>query len=196
MEQKLDKTYWDARYSNNEIQWDLGYASPPLKEYIDQLQSKDLRILIPGAGNAYEAEYLLEKGFNNITVVDISPIAIEAVKKRLEKYDPSHFTLVCEDFFDHNGLYDLVLEQTFFCAIDPQLRSYYADKVYNNLDIKGKLAGVLFNRDFEGGPPFGGSPIEYEQTFKSLFEIIKMEEAYNSVQPRKGNEVFIIMQKK
>jgi hypothetical protein len=47
---------------SNETGWDLGQVSPPLKAYIDQLTDKNLRILIPGCGNSYEAEYLLEKG--------------------------------------------------------------------------------------------------------------------------------------
>src|SRR5690349_19849911 len=129
MEQKPDQEFWNKRYADNEIQWDLGYPSPPLKEYIDQLEDKNLRILIPGAGNAYEAEYLLEKGFTNVTIVDISELAVAGAAKRFQKFPSENYKLIHEDFFYHNGLYDLILEQTFFCAIDPQLRGYYADKV-------------------------------------------------------------------
>ena len=52
------KEYWINRYKEERTGWDIGYPSTPLKEYIDQLQDKNLRILIPGAGNGYEAEYL------------------------------------------------------------------------------------------------------------------------------------------
>ena len=52
------KNYWTNRYSKAKTGWDIGYPSTPLKTYFDQLENKDLRILIPGAGNAYEAEYL------------------------------------------------------------------------------------------------------------------------------------------
>ena len=32
---------WDNRYLNNDIGWDLGEISTPLKVYIDQLENKE-----------------------------------------------------------------------------------------------------------------------------------------------------------
>ena len=58
---EFTEEYWTNRYQNNDAAWDLGAPSGPLKEYIDQLNNKELHILIPGAGNAYEAEYLFDK---------------------------------------------------------------------------------------------------------------------------------------
>ena len=72
----LGETYWNNQYEADATGWDLGTVSPPLKEYIDQLTNKDLRILIPGCGNTYEADYLLQKGFTNITVIDIAPALV------------------------------------------------------------------------------------------------------------------------
>ena len=63
MTEFLSADYWNERYLNNASQWDLGAVSPPLKKYIDQKLNKDLAILIPGAGNSYEAIYLMEQGF-------------------------------------------------------------------------------------------------------------------------------------
>ena len=53
-----ERAYWSKRYKEERTGWDIGFPSLPLKTYIDQLENKDLKILIPGAGNAYEAEYL------------------------------------------------------------------------------------------------------------------------------------------
>ncbi len=44
----------------------MNQASPPLKSYIDKLKNKNLKILITGCGNAYEAEWLLQNDFNNV----------------------------------------------------------------------------------------------------------------------------------
>jgi len=55
--------YWENRYQNQQTGWDIGEISSPLKAYIDQLEDKSIKILIPGAGNAYEAEYLFLNGF-------------------------------------------------------------------------------------------------------------------------------------
>ena len=69
----LNKAFWDNKYTNEKLGWDIGYISTPLKSYIDQLADKNLKILIPGAGNGYEVEYLFNSGFTNIHVVDIIP---------------------------------------------------------------------------------------------------------------------------
>ncbi|MFT7344682.1 MAG: hypothetical protein ACI9XP_001269, partial [Lentimonas sp.] len=58
MENNLDEFYWSERYKNLNTQWDIGRVSPPLRAYFDQLTDKSARILIPGCGRAYEAEYL------------------------------------------------------------------------------------------------------------------------------------------
>ena len=79
----LNESYWDDRYKNNNTGWDLGMVSPPLKSYFDQLEDKELRILIPGGGNSYEAEYLFSKGFPNIYVVDLSRTVLERFQERV-----------------------------------------------------------------------------------------------------------------
>jgi len=191
--QTLDDAYWSSRYQQKQTGWDIGGASGPLTHYIDQLSNKDLRILIPGCGNAYEAAYLLEKGFRNITLIDISKTLVEDLQK---KFGEQRIRILHGDFFEHTGQYDLVLEQTFFCAIDPQHRSHYATKMNSLLAPGGKLAGVLFNRTFEGGPPFGGNVAEYTSHFENLFEIKIMEPCYNSILPRKNAEAFIRLAKK
>ena len=188
--ENLNADYWDARYQNQQTGLDLGEVSSPLKNYIDQLDNKTLRILIPGAGNSYEAEYLSQQGFKNITVVDISPSLIQKLKQKHK--DNTSLTFLCEDFFEHSGTYDLILEQTFFCAIDPSLRGDYAKKVSELLSPTGKLVGVLFNCEFEAaGPPFGGNIEDYLKLFDEYFNHISMQVCYNSVAPRMGREVFV-----
>jgi methyl halide transferase len=62
----MDNNYWNTRYLEEQTGWDIGYPSTPLKEYIDQLTNKSIRILIPGCGNGYEGEYLHQNGFTNV----------------------------------------------------------------------------------------------------------------------------------
>ena len=40
---KMNKEYWENRYQNNEIGWDVGKITTPLKEYIDQVENKNLK---------------------------------------------------------------------------------------------------------------------------------------------------------
>lgn len=79
---KHDGQYWDNLYLNKDTGWDIGYPSPALKEYIDQLSNKDQSILIPGCGNSYEAKYLLEKKFTSVTLIDISPLLTASLEKK------------------------------------------------------------------------------------------------------------------
>ncbi|MDW8297358.1 MAG: SAM-dependent methyltransferase [Raineya sp.] len=190
----LNEDFWTQRYQNQQIGWDIGYISTPLQSYFQQLTRKDLRILIPGCGNAYEAEFLVKNDFQDITLVDISGFLVENLKKRFQEYP--QVRIYHSDFFQHVGEYDLIVEQTFFCAITPDLRALYAQKMYELLAENGKLVGVLFDREFEQSPPFGGSRAEYINYFQPYFNFKVFETCYNSIPPRAGSELFMILQKK
>ena len=192
---KLNKAFWDNKYINEKLGWDIGYISTPLKNYIDQLANKNQKILIPGAGNGYEVEYLLNRGFNNIYVVDIAQQPLDNLKNRIPNFPEDR--LIHMDFFElQESNFDLILEQTFFCALDPSLRGTYVIKMNNLLRENGKLAGLLFDFPLtEKGPPFGGDINEYKNLFFEHFKIKTLVRAYNSVKPRDGNELFFIFEK-
>ena len=192
---KLNKEYWEERYRQQLTGWDIGYVSTPVKTYIDQLEDKNIRILIPGAGNSYEAEYLYKNGFKNVYVIDIAKSPLQNFKVRLPLFPDEQ--LIEGDFFDLNMKFDLIIEQTFFCALNPMARKDYAQKVYNLLNKNGKIAGLFFNFPLtEEGPPFGGSKNEYLVYFEPLFKIKVFEVCYNSIKPREGTELFFIFEKK
>lgn len=186
------KTYWDTRWQQGETGWDIGYASPALIEYMQQQPDKNAAILIPGCGNAHEAAALLDLGFTNITLIDISEIAVNRVKERFG----NRVKCICIDFFDLQGSYDFILEQTFFCALLPELRDNYVRKMAALLRSNAILTGVLFSSEFsEPGPPFGGTKQEYEKLFSKSFELLTLEPCYNSIPPRQSNELFIEFKK-
>ena len=191
----LNPKYWQNRYETNDIIWDAGKITTPLKKYIDQLEDKSIKILIPGCGNGYEFEYLTNKGFNNSFVVDYAQNPIDNLKKRIPHCNPNH--VIHSDFFEHKGSYDLIIEQTFFCALNPELRAKYVQKMLSLLSPNGKLVGLFFQFPLtEVGPPFGGSKEEYLKLFSIDFEIKTIQTAYNSIKPREGNELFFIFTKK
>jgi SAM-dependent methyltransferase len=189
----LDGDYWDTQYQHNTTGWDLGQVSPPLKSFVDRLSNKNSTILIPGCGNTYEAEYLLEQGFTNVTVIDIAPTLVAALQAKFG--DNPNIKVICGDFFEHQGKYDLILEQTFFCALPPSLRQKYVWKMHQLLADEGIFAGLLFNRNFEAGPPFGGNKEEYENLFQKAFHFQQLAVASNSIAPRAGSELFIEFKK-
>ena len=162
----LNKNYWESRYNESNTGWDIGYASTPLTVYFDQLSNKNLEILIPGAGFGHEALYLADKGFKNITVLDISSIPLSKIKNSLP--DPALVTCIEEDFFQHK-------------LLKPGGK------------LAGVLFNFPLN---EQGPPYGGSYSEYQNLFSEYFSIKTLEPCYNSIKPRQGNELFFIFESK
>jgi thiopurine S-methyltransferase len=186
----LNEDYWDSRYHEKTTGWDVGYISTPIKEYIDQIKDKKLKVFIPGGGNSYEAEYLHDRGFNNVFVVDVAKTPLLNLQKRVPDFPLDH--LIQQDFFKLEMEFDLIIEQTFFCALLPGLRPDYVEKMSQLLRRNGKLVGLLFDDPlYTDHPPFGGNKEDYKTLFKPYFEIDIMALCYNSVPERKGKELFI-----
>jgi len=194
----LDATYWQQRYANGQTGWDAGRITPPLQEYFAQLGSPDARrILIPGAGRAYEAEYLHRQGWSNVWVADLAPEPLHDLQQRVPDFPAEHLLLA--DFFqlEPNPGFDLIVEQTFFCALDPALRPAYARQCAHLLRPAGTLMGLLFDTEFsQPGPPFGGSRAEYQPYFEPYFTFRHFATATNSLVPRQNRELFICLKKK
>tara|TARA_R110002012_G_scaffold312248_1_gene522772 strand:+ start:350920 stop:351501 length:582 start_codon:yes stop_codon:yes gene_type:complete len=191
----LSESFWDTRYKNQDTGWDLGKVSLPIKTYVDQLEDTSLKILIPGAGNSYEAEYLFKNGFKHVFIADLSKTALENFKNRVPNFPDTNLLHI--NFFNISEAFDVIIEQTFFCALNPSLREAYAKKIHNLLNSKGKLVGLLFDKPLnEDRPPFGGSKKEYATYFKPYFDFDIFEASYNSMPSRKDSELFIKLQKK
>jgi len=188
------REYWDAENEKLKNGWDIGYVSTPLRDYFDQLTNKDLRILVPGAGAAWEAEHLHKSGFHQVFMLDFSPVIVDKFLSRYPDFPTGQ--VFCEDFFNHQGSYDLIVEQTFFSSLLPEQRAAYVNKVNELLADQGKLVGLFFNHEFNfNGPPFGGTPETYRALFEGKFEMEHFATSYNSIKPRRERELFMLLKK-
>ena len=193
--EKFSSEYWNQHYTQNRTGWDIGYISTPLKAYFDQLEDKNLKILVPGAGNAYEVEYLFHKGFTHTHLLDFSDQSILNFLSRCPDFPVDQ--IIKQDFFEHDGQYDLIIEQTFFSSIPPAKRHLYSQQVNNLLKPGGKLVGLLFSHEFEfEGPPFGGTETAYTNLFSEYFIIEFLDISNNSIKPRRNREFFMKLRKK
>lgn len=187
----LTPQYWQNFYDQKDTQWDIGHISTPIKAYVDQLTDKNLKILIPGCGNAHEAAYLYTQGFHQVHLLDWAAAPLKSFQERYPAFPTAQ--LIEMDFFKHDKKYDLIFEQTFFCAIDPKLRLDYVQQMHRLLKTDGRLVGLLFDAPLEAGPPFGGTKAEYTSLFSLYFDIKIMERAYNSILARADKELFIVL---
>lgn len=193
------ENYWSERYATESTGWDLGQISPPLRAYIHQLTNQEAQILIPGAGNGHEAEYLYRHGFKNVHILDIAQQPLLDFKKRNPDF-PSE-QILHHDFFELKGQFDLIIEQTFFCSFPPidHMRERYAQQMFELLKPGGTLAGLWFDFPLTTDlvkRPFGGSMEEYTALFGRHFEIKTLSKAHNSVEARAGRELFGVFVKK
>lgn len=192
----MDNKYWDQRYIEGKTGWDAGSITLPIKTYIDQLQDKQISILIPGSGLSYEAEYIYKSGFKNVHILDYSAQAVKGFQTRYPDFPQENIHI--QNIFEHSDQYDLILEQTCFCALSPELREPYIEKISTILKENGKYVGLLF--DFKpvsaGGPPYGGDFESYQKLLSKYFQIIQLERCHNSIEPRQGNELWFSVKTK
>ena len=134
---ELNSIYWDKRYQEGTTGWDLGAANPVLFDYVINNCARDMRILVPGAGKAHEVAALWKAGYTNVYAADIAPSAKEEFLKFIPDFPAENYLIT--DFFELSESFDLILEQTFFCAIDPTLRERYVNQVHHLLSTTGEF---------------------------------------------------------
>jgi 2-polyprenyl-3-methyl-5-hydroxy-6-metoxy-1,4-benzoquinol methylase len=88
METLQKKEHWENIYSTkteNEVSWFQQYPKTSM-EFVGLFSlKKDSKIIDIGGGDSHFVDALLEAGFSNVTVLDISSKAIERAKIRLGK---------------------------------------------------------------------------------------------------------------
>ncbi len=80
------KKHWEAVYENkqpHEVSWTQDVPSTSLDFIHGFNLPKTAKIIDIGGGDSKLVDFLLEEGFENITVLDISENALERAKKRL-----------------------------------------------------------------------------------------------------------------
>lgn len=191
----MDIKSWEQAYLENFTPWDRGEASPPL---VDWLAGNTLRgsVLVPGCGMGHDAALLAAHGLD-VTGLDIAPTAVERAR---HLHPDCKGRFVCDDFFAHQGCYDIIVEHTCLSALPPEMRPAYRDTMARLLRPGGLLVGVWFvNPQLdpgETGPPFGISPEELEALFAADFEIVESRVPGRSYPGREGRELLRVMRRR
>jgi len=138
------KLHWDNVYYNkneNEVSW---YQKIP-KISLDHIKSLNLnldsKIIDVGAGESRLVDNLLDLGFNNIDVLDISKKSIEKAKNRLgEKSEKINWIVSDINDFVSNNKYDLWHDRAAFHFLkDSSQINNYVELANSSLNSKGKI---------------------------------------------------------
>lgn len=124
------KKHWEdvwTRKKSNEVSWYQQYPKTSLDLILSTNPSKDIRIIDVGGGDSNIVEKLLELGFRNITVLDISAKALERAKERLGKRAEMVKWIECDiREFDTNDKYDIWYDRALlhFLTSEEDLKNY------------------------------------------------------------------------
>ncbi|KAL0341391.1 UNVERIFIED_CONTAM: putative thiol methyltransferase 2 [Sesamum radiatum] len=162
---------WDKCWEDGLTPWDLGSPTPVLVHLNDTGSLPKGRALVPGCGSGYDV-VAIASAEHHVVGVDLSDNAIKrATELSSRSPNAEHFTFLKTDFFTWcpTQLFDLIFDYTFFCAIEPGLRSQWARKIRDLLKPDGELITLMFPvDDHEGGPPYKVSVADYEEVLHPL----------------------------
>lgn len=194
---------WEEHYREMDIPWDKGVAAPPLAELLARFGVEVFNggpVLVPGCGMGHDVRALADRGISAVGL-DIAPTA---VKLATEKYGGEGADFLLGDFLDpawrEGKSYAAVWEHTCFCAIDPRLRTQYAQAVADVLPEGGVFAGLFYlqpeSQQDDGLPPFKSTIEELDGLFGRNFERVDAWVPETGHESRMGREWIGFFRKK
>ncbi|CAO3617293.1 unnamed protein product [Cunninghamella blakesleeana] len=196
-------TDWEEKWANNNTPWDHNEPSPALVELIYNEETKKLlptsgNGIVPGCGAGYDVQFLASPSLHMIGL-DMSKTCIKVCKQKHPNAADLNYEFILGDFFDFqipDGGFDLAYDYTFFCALDPSMRSNWARRYGEIIKSGGTLICLMFPlQEKEGGPPFSVSVEAYQEALSSNFEMVFIKDAIGH-ESRLGREKISIWKRK
>lgn len=196
-EQNLESSFWEDLYKKDQTGWEMNQPSPVFVDMLPRLKMPRSRILVLGCGSAQDAAYFAREG-HRVTAVDFSPTAIKKAKAQFGHIE--NLTFQIADAFalpaSFRGSFDMIVEHTFYCAIDPNRRDELIKTWRQCLTDQGQVIGVFFAMERKFAPPFGGTEWELRQRLKDHFQFLFWGRWHQSIDGRYGKELFVLAHKK
>ena len=191
--------FWESLYRAGRTGWDLGGPTPILQKWLRDNQGHGEKVCVLGAGNGHDAMAFAQAGYK-VTAVDFAPTPSRQLADKAAAAKLS-LTVLPIDLFQlpakHSESFDLVLEYTTFCSIDPHQRDAFVATVTSILKTEGRLLALFFPMDqaADAGPPFGVGRDEIRERFEHYFHIVSEEWPEDSVPTRRLRELLVLMEK-
>ncbi len=188
--------FWDFRYRTNRTPWDAGRAPVGLLQWIERNPPRRRHILIPGCGRGHEIFSFSGAGWNT-TAIDVSPAAIEKVKRRANRALAKQ--IYCGDFFTHpfnTPQFDVIYQRTFLNALAPAHWPDFVLRVASLLKPGGLLLGSFLFGERGAEPPHGLAENEDRRLFEARFMLVEEAPVTDSVAAFEGRERWQVWQKR
>ncbi len=195
--------FWEQRFRSGVTPWDAGRAPQALQDFALRYETqhpkradeKPPRILIPGCGSAWDAEFLDQRGWD-VCALDFSHAALETAHRALGSGWRGQ--LLCADFFSFaaQGPFDVIYERAFLCALPRRLWPGYAPRMAELLRSGGLLAGTFYFDEAPKGPPFGILQEQLEELLAPDFSCQEDHPVEDSLPVFAGRERWQVWQRK
>ncbi len=161
------KSHWEkifAEKSPDEVSWTQEVPQHSLEMIRNLNLPKTASIIDIGGGDSKLVDFLLEKGFENVSLLDISANAIERAKKRLGPEKAAQVNWIVSDILDFQPeqAYDLWHDRaTFHFLTEPSSIAYYTE-----LTAKAVNQYLIIGTFSDNGPEkCSGLPVsQYNET--------------------------------
>ncbi len=188
--------FWDFRYRTNRTPWDAGRAPAGLLQWIEHNPPRRRHILIPGCGRGHEIFSFSGAGWNT-TAIDVSPAAIEKVKRRANRALAKQ--IYCGDFFNYTfnyPVFDVIYQRVLLNALPPERWSDYVNRMATLLKPGGFLLGSIIFGERGDEPPHGLAEGEDRLLLEPRFTLVEESPITDSVPLFEGRERWQVWQKR
>jgi SAM-dependent methyltransferase len=202
---EISSQHWDTVYSTKEhtdVSW--FQANPALSLHlITSVSDSTASVVDIGAGESLLVDFLLDNGYSNLTVVDISEKALAAVRSRLG--DAAHyvtFAVVDITEWEPDHVFDVWHDRAVFHFLtDDQSRSAYIRIAERSVREGGHLIIGTFANDgpeqCSGLPTARYSPEALAGLFTDEFDIVTAHrEEHTTPWGSSQNFSWVVLQKK
>ncbi|MCA9581278.1 MAG: methyltransferase domain-containing protein [Myxococcales bacterium] len=138
---------WKQAWEEGRTPWDIGQSPPALLELVREGNLPRGRAVVPGCGSGYDVLALAGDG-RHVTGFDLAPLAavrFEELRAK-EGVDPDRAEVRIGDFllWEPPEAVDLVWDYTFLCALAPNQRRSWAERMASVVRSGGELITLIF----------------------------------------------------
>ena len=196
MTNTLREKHWDNIFKNKDYTQVLWHQRNPRKSYelIEKYSNKDAKILDAGSGISFLVNILMEEGYKNITLLDVSKTSLEIVKKRLKN---NAVQFVCDDIlnFTTEKKFDIWHDRAVFHFLTSQKeRQRYFATLINSL--KSEAIAIISTFRVNGPIQCAGldtvqyNAMKMQNELPSELKLIESEE-YIHITPKETEQEYI-----